>query len=391
MGKHWRGVVSSVIIAILATITLSLQLTSLVPGQNRFETATLTELQHFPSPLHRAVNAPYMVTAFAVGKIINNPLHGARITSVVFGLLATACFFYLLKLWFSTKLATVGSLLFITSSWLLHISHQAAPFILLVFAPLLVLLPLAWYLRTKKYKNLAFYLFAASLGFAAYVPFMPWIIAVLLVVVLVKEKHHLQKLSYWTVVISAVIYFAVLAPLFISLAIHPGQARELVGLPAHVPSISMYFSQFYHTPLMLLFKSQPLSEIHLGSLPMLDIFSSAMFALGLYYYAVRLPKRRSVIIFACMLILFLIIPLSDNYQLAIAALLPFIFLCIMGGVVELLNQWFSYFPRNPWARNVGVALVVAAIGFSSFYHLQRYFIAWPNAPATKSVYVVKSK
>lgn len=388
-GQHWRGIISAIIIASLAVLTLSLQLSSLVPGQNQYETATLKNIEHFPRPWNRSVNEPYTLPAYIIGKAIHNPLQGARITSVILGLLATVCLFYLLKLWFNARIATVGSLLFITSSWLLHTAHQAAPFILLVLAPLLIILPLAWYLRTKKHKSLAFFLFAASLGVAAYVPYMPWILAATLLVLILKEKEQLSFLKSWQITVAALIYFILLIPLFLSLLSHPGQLRELLGIPAHLPTITQYFSQFFHAISMIMFHSQPLPELHLGHMPMLDIFSSAMFLLGIYFYFSRLPKRRSVILFASLIILLLVIPLSSAYQTVAAILLPFVYICIIAGIVEILNQWFSYFPRNPLARNVGVALIVMVIGFTSFYHLQSYFIAWPKSHQTKAAYMVK--
>ena len=332
LGKHWRGIISAIIIASLAAVTLGLQLSSLVPGQNQYETSTLKSIEQHPKPWNRAVNAPYTLPAYAIVKVVHNPLHGARITSAILGLLATVCFFYLLKLWFNARIAMVGSLLFITSSWLLHISHQAATFILLILAPLLILLPLAWYLRTKKHKTLAFFLFAASLVVAAYVPYMLWILAATLLVLIVREKIQLSYLKSWQITIGALIYFILLIPLFISLLGHPGQLRELLCIPAHLPTITQYFSQFFHAISMIMFHSQPLPEMHLGHMPMLDIFSSAMFLLGIYYYFSRLPKRRSVIIFASFIILLLVIPLSNTYQIAATVLLPLVYICIIAGI-----------------------------------------------------------
>jgi hypothetical protein len=137
------------------------------------------------------------------------------------------------------------------------------------------------------------------------------------------------------------------------------------------------------------FRSPLLPELHLGRLPLLDIFSTTMFLLGIYYYAVRFTNRRSLILFSSFVLLLLVIPLSPIYILSATILMPLIYICIISGIVELLKQWFSYFPRNPLARSLGVALVVIAIGFTSFYHLERYFIAWPNTPDTKNVYVVQ--
>jgi hypothetical protein len=53
----------------------------------------------------------------------------------------------------------------------------------------------------------------------------------------------------------------------------------------------------------------------------------------------------------------------------------------IAGIVELLNRWIKSFPRNPIARSVGVCVIVIAIGFTSHYHLQRYFVAWSGNPS----------
>ena len=389
-GKHWRGVLVSIILSVLAVVTLSLQLSSLVPGQNRFETETLAIIEKFPTPWERAVNAPYTIPAHLLGNAINDPLHAARIVSVAYGLIATALMFYVVRSWFNIKIATVGTLLFITSSWLLHTTHQATPIILLVFGPLLAVAALTWFLRTKKYKTLSFFLLAAALALTAYIPYMPWIVLVAFIVIVFVEKKIIKDLKTWQIITAASIYTLILLPLFASLIKYPGQLHELLGIPKVLPSLAIYFDQFIYTFSMIAFRSAPFPELHLGRLPMLDIFSAAMFALGIYYFAVRIKTRRSIILFSSMVLLFILVPLSPLYQLSATILMSFVFLCVISGIVELLNQWFAYFPRNPWARNFGVAMIVVAIGFASFYHLERYFIAWPNTPETKSVYIVVS-
>lgn len=389
--NHWRGVIIAVLVTVIAVVTLSLQLSTLIPGQNKFESATLSTLSSFPAPWVKAVNAPYSISAYLVGKAINNPLHGARIVSVVYGLLSMGLLFYVVKVWFNVRVATVGALLFITGSWVLHITHTASPLILLIFGPLLALAPLTWLLRTKKYRVQAYFLLAAALAVTAYIPYMPWIVAVALGIIIFYERRLISGLKTWQVSTAAAIYGVILLPLFISLVRYPGQLHELLGIPATLPSFTVYWHQLAYTVSMILFRSAPLPELHLGRLPMLDIFSAAMFALGLYYYAVRRNNRRSIVLFASMALMLILVPLSPAYQLSATIFVSFVYICVISGIVELLHQWFTYFPRNPWARNFGVAMLVVAIGFASFYHLERYFIAWPNTPETKSVYVVKSK
>ncbi len=386
---HWRGLASSLIVATIAMLTLSLQLTTLVPGQNRFETEALAIINQVPWPWDSPVNAPYNVPAHLIGSAINNPLKAGRMVSVVYGLSAVACMFYVLKKWFNIRMATVGSLLFITSSWLLHVSHMASPLILMVFAPLACLAAFTWLIRTKKYKIIAVFTFVLALAFAAYVPYMPWILLVTVAVLIIQTRNQLKDFESWQWLAGGAFYFALVLPLIIGIFKQPSALKILIGIPATLPTISQYFHNMFNLILTPFFRSPLLPELHLGRLPLLDIFSTTMFILGLYFYATRITNRRSLILFFSFLLLLLVIPLSPIYILSATILMPLIYICVISGIVELLKQWFSYFPRNPLARSVGVGLVVVAIGFTSFYHLERYFIAWPNTPDTKNVYVVQ--
>lgn len=391
LSNHWRGLFIGTLITVLAVITLSLALNNLIAGQNKFETQTVQQLQVFPAPWHRAVNAPYMIPTFLLGKVTNSLLQAGRIMSVFYGLIATALMFYVLRAWFNIRIATVGTLLFITSSWLLHTTHQATPLILLVFGPMLAVASLTWFLRTKHFRTVSFFILAAALAITAYIPYMPWIVLISFVVIVFLEKKLIRELKTWQIVSAAAIYSTILLPLFTSIVRYPGQLHELLGIPKIIPSLHDYLHHLFYTVSMIAFRSEPLPELNLGRLPVLDIFSAAMFLLGIYYFAVRIKTRRSIILFASLICLLILVPLAPFYQLNATILMSFVYLCVVSGIVELLNQWFSYFPRNPWARNFGVAMIVVAIGFASFYHLERYFIAWPNTPETKSVYVVKSK
>lgn len=390
LSNHWRGLVLTIFVATITAMSVSLGLNSTVPGQNQIETESLATIKSDFRPWARAVNAPYTIPAHLLGDIIGNPLHAARMISVAYGLLATVLLFVIIKLWFNVRAATIGVLIFATSSWLLHITHMAAPLILLVVGPIIIIAPFAWILKTKNHTGLAFLLVMASLAFAAYIPYMPWLIAIVLVLLVIFERKLVKRFKTWQIAATAIAYGLVLTPLLISLVQHPGQIYELFGIPKNLPSIQIYFDQLAYTISMLFFRSAPFPALHLGRLPMLDIFSAAMFAMGIYHFSARLNCRRSMIILTSFVTMILLVPLAPVYQLSSTVLLPLVYVFVISGIVELLNQWFSYFPRNPWARNFGVAILAIAIGFSCFYHLERYYIAWANAPETKSVYVVKS-
>jgi Dolichyl-phosphate-mannose-protein mannosyltransferase len=388
--EHWRGVASALIIATIAILTLSLQLTTLVQGQSKFETATLDVIKAGPAPWNQPVNAPYTVPTYILGNIIDNTLQAGRIVSVVYGLLSVALFFYVLKRWFNIRIATVGSLLLITSSWLLHVSHMASPLILMVFASIFCLATITWLFRAKKYKYLAVFAFSFSVAFAMYVPYMPWLLIITFAVLLYESRGKLNEAEPWHWIAGGTMGIILVIPLVLGVINEPSALRLLFGIPADLPSVTQYIKNLGNIVGMVFFRSPPLPELHLGRLPMLDLFSSVMFLMGIYYFAKRIKNRRSIILFTSFAVLLLVLPLSGGYQLGATILLPLVYLTVTSGVVELLKQWYSYFPRNPLARSIGVGLIVVAIGFTSFYHLQRYFIAWPNTPDTKNSYMVQS-
>ena len=136
--------------------------------------------------------------------------------------------------------------------------------------------------------------------------------------------------------------------------------------------------------------AQPFPELYVGSLALLDIFSVAMVFLGIYHFVKYMPKRRKVSFAFLVIVLAFVVPLSTIYQIPMTAYIPIIYILIASGVYELLRQWFSYFPRNPIARNSAVVIVAILIGLATLYNLQRFYIAWPNAPETKAVYMVQS-
>lgn len=390
ISHHWRGLLAGLIIAIIAAVTLSLQLTTLIDGQNRFETETLRHLEKFPDPTERMINAPYLIPAYVAGSSIDSMLVGARITSVIFGLIATFTLFILLKRWFSIQIASVGSLLFITSSWVLAISHQATPLILMVLAPMLLIVTLTYFANAKKHSYRAFLSLVGAVAIAFYVPYMFWPIAIVITTVALLYRQKLAKLSKKQIAVSAVIFAMLILPLIISITQYPGQLRELLGIPSVLPTVEQYAKNFVWQFSTIFFLAQPFPELYVGRLPLLDVFSVAMVLLGVYHFAKYMPKRRKLSFAVLVGALLVIVPLASPYQIPMTTYVAIIYVFIAAGVYEFLRQWFNYFPRNPFARNTAVLLVTVLIGMATLYNLQRFYIAWPNAPETKAVYVVQS-
>ena len=74
---------------------------------------------------------------------------------------------------------------------------------------------------------------------------------------------------------------------------------------------------------------------------------------------------------------------------SLSLLIPFIYILVAAGIGFMLDQWYKVFPRNAIAQGVGMGLIVLAVAASCWYGLRHYFVAWPNAPATQQVFVIR--
>lgn len=388
---HWKGMLTGLVITLLAIFTLSLQLNTLNDGQNRFETQTLSNISSLDYFKETLVNAPYLLPAYGLGQLIDDTLLASRIISVVYGLISTALLFAILNRWFNIRTAAVGSLLFITSAWLLTISHQAAPFIMLVFTPLLLVLYLTKYVNGKEKAFKYLLLLMVALGIAAYIPYMIWsALSVFLVLAFVYRKK-LVVINADGLLIAAGLLLLILAPLGYSLYVNPDQIKILLGIPEQLPTISDYLTRFVKQFAAIFVFTDRLPELFIYQKPLIDIFSGAMVALGLYHFYRFMPKRRKISMGLNLVILLLIIPLQPEYLIALTAVLPFIYILIPAGIHEMMRRWFFVFPRNPIARTSAALVIVAVIGLSVTYNLQKFYIAWPNTPETKAAYMIESK
>ena len=118
----------------------------------------------------------------------------------------------------------------------------------------------------------------------------------------------------------------------------------------------------------------------------MDLFSGAMFAVGVYNYYLRFAMTRTKFLLWLSGVLAILIAL---FSLPTITLIPIVFVVVIAGITLLLQQWFTVFPFNPIARYVGLGLVIIATGLSCWFQLNRYFIAWRYNPTTQAVYQLK--
>lgn len=375
-------------VGLVATTLLTTQLTTLFKYPNIIEAENIKVLTHGVI-LNDPIDAPYYVIARGLNLLVA-PLTALRLTAVIFGLFTILLLSYTLRQWFSDRIAVAGTLFLVTSSWFLAFSRIGAPYVMGAFWLSLFIAIGTWRTYTTK-PLLTDSLIVLAAGLSLYTPRYAWLAVIGMFVLTIRRRKQLYILPRKHQWLLPLVALVATAPLIYTCVRNINILEQLLGINSLPLNFQEFLSRVFQNVSQIFFRGTITPYLSLGRLPLLDIFSIVMVALGLYYFEHRATLRRSQFLFAFMALAIFLVSMTDFELGSLAILFPIIMLLAMGGIVEILQRWLGSFPRNPIARSIGVCLLVAAIGFTSFYHLQRYFVAWGNNPAAIEAHKISNQ
>lgn len=373
----------SSILALLVLLTY--RLNNLVPGFSTLEVAAINHAKGLSEIFHNPLFAPHEVLQYLGLKLGHFGFIAMRLPTVMFALLAALLFFFIASRWFNFRVAVISTMLFVTSSWFLHIGRIATPEILLLG----LLAPLAYsvWLPTYKRPMAALLLGALVLVTLLYIPGFVWFVFI----GLFWQRKSLLKVWRDARVPSLLVLcgcIIAITPLIVTLVDSPSLAKAYFGLPLDTfEALKKLPKNLLIIPYNLVIIGPDNPANNLGRLPLLDFFAAVMAIIGAYSYATHSKLHRSRLLLACLILGSLLAALKGSVTISIV--LPFVYLLVAGGINFMIEQWFMVFPYNPFARNLAIVLIFVAIGATGFFHFNRYYIAWPQAPATKNTYHIQ--
>lgn len=381
-GYTWRPLAA---ITLFGSIFASLALpnfNALRSFSSPFETPETLNIGVSEDLLHSVVFLPQRAIQFLLLEVGLNEIIYLRLVSVFISVFVLLMFFYILRHWFTMRVALMGSFLFGISSWFLHQSRSAEPDIMYMFGAVALIFCVTLLSKAKNNKFLP--LIALLGGILLYIPGF-WLF-MLVGCIFAKDEilRAISNNSKKVRVLSVSIISLCAIPLIYGVATSPSQIQQILGVPSGgILGVDVLIDNFVSIPPQLLISGidEPLKWL-IGT-PILDVFTVAMLILGAYSMRVGLhPIRARALLIITMLSIVLII---FNGPVSMGALLPTLYLLAACGIGMMLRQWFSVFPRNPIARNFGVACVCFSLLIVGYYHANRYFIAWPKAYSTTKV------
>jgi hypothetical protein len=314
------------------------------------------------------------------------PSHGAlltRLPNALFGAIAIISFTWLIWLWHGRRTALIAGLLFATGAWTLHASRLASfDALYLGVIPVILLMNVALHRRPDK--AAAVYGSMLLWGLLLYVPGIMWLLLVNIYFQRKSIAKGWQNFNRWWQRLLYALAGLVWLPLLINNLRDSGLLRTWLGLPAQLDAPLTLLKHFAGVFVHLFVRGPQYPDLWLGRAPLLDVFTLAMFLIGLYFYGGHWRASRTRLLGGFFLVGAILVALGGPVGLSL--LVPLLYIVAATGITYLVKEWLQVFPLNPLARGLGLTLVAAAVVLACAYNLRAYFIAWPHNDTTAAIF-----
>jgi hypothetical protein len=384
LAANWMGLVFSVIVGTGLVFLLWFGLGDMLPVLSQHEAAQAAASSSVRKIMDNPLGLPHKVLQFGMQQLLDGPA-AVRSASALVGLFTIGCFYYVLRNWYTRRVALLGTLIFSTSSWFLHMARlgtDSSVYLLLFGA-----VASALWLQRSRGSTPAVLASGAMVISLLYIPGMIWFVVPLLLWQFSRISEALEGQHASVLTILSLLILIALSPIAWAIYQQPDLIKTYFGLPQALPEPLIVAKNLVHVPLQLFIRGPNTPEISLGRLPLLNLFTSVMFAIGAYVYVRN--HRLDRVGFVLFVFIFGSLLASLGGPVSLAIMLPFVYLVAVGGIASMLQQWFTVFPLNPVARTAGTILMTSVVLLAAYHNFSHYFIAWPNTPATKKVFTQK--
>lgn len=378
ISHNWYYIVATTVASLMLLFVYTYDLSSVGPPDTQAEQLIMTSIDSRRDILETVVFAPHKAIGLVIVKLQVANTASLRLVSVATTCLAVILFFLVLKQWFSLRVATLTTVLFATSSWVLFQARWMDPESMLLLVIPVALLT-ASLLKEKKYD----FLIPITSCIAVLCLYIPGVwIMFLSGIILLQGNIRLawrrfgstQKVAWVTSIVIPAI------PLIFGL-MKIDNLRTWLGRPLGGFSTKSMIDNVVWLPNQLLGSGLSDGLRWLPGTPVIDVATFGLALTGIIFVIRdnRFPIRRLALLILATLCLLLITLFGANY---ISLLLPLVYMFVACGITFLLEQWFHVFPKNPLARNFGLLMLSLLVGLICIYQVARYHYVWPRAEET---------
>lgn len=325
------------------------------------------------------VDLPYrLVQKFSI-MIFGLSSYSVKLPSILVGLALGLMLILLLNRWFKSNVSLLASCLIVLSTPFLFLAGSGTPLIMIVFWPVLLLWLGSKIQGEKRPKPLYSFMFAITLLFAIFTPYMVYF--ALFCVLFVAFQPHLRfivkDLPRLPLFVVGLIILGGFIILGVSIANQPNTIMTLLA------ASDFSFHDFFPNiakGIAPLFTWQNSTEGVLLS-PLIGLPVLAMALIGLFSTTKGFFASRNSI--ASLLLVFGLIITGFNPDAIVFIILPLSIL-VAHGLKYLLEKWYGLFPENPYARISALLPLTLLFGVMILPELLQYIYGYRYNPNVAS-------
>lgn len=320
--------------------------------------------------------------------LLGETMFALRIVPALIGILAVWVTYLAARNWFSHRVGIIAALFMATSPWAVQVSRLSLSAVLLT-----LLIPLlAWTIQKALTTNKAAWYLASGvtlgIGIYADIIFLISFIAVAstLVFAWFNYRDKLIELKQ-PLIIMLLSVIVVLLPLLFFLFFEGGQYIDR-GITSRIGESYSASTQelpgaTLDTAFMLHFTGDENYLHNLRGQPQLNALVGILLILGTMLCIRRFKDIRYAALLALAVAMMVpsILALDEApHALLSAGAIPPLMIIAGIGLSELYMRWRGVFPRNPLPYHIAMVAIIIVVTSGATYDIQRYFVAWANAP-----------
>ncbi len=300
-----------------------------------------------------------------------------KLPSLVAAFFAGLGAIFLLRRWFRPNIALLATVIMITAGQFLFLAQAGTGTITYILWPIWLLLAATMITTSERHKRLWKLVFFIVLPLSLYTPLNVYLVGAICSAGLLHPhvRYVLKQMPKLHLLLLLSISLSITAPLFVLALFNPSLILTLLGAPPAWPpdvwvNLQILSQQFFNF-------IWPQSGVLMT--PVLGLGSIALIVIGAWQlFKIRYTARSYTLV---AWILLLVPVLIINPEFAGIAFVPMLLL-LASGLGYLLRFWYDMFPRNPYARFVGILPLTILVGGLVFSGLGRYFDGYSYDPVT---------
>lgn len=320
-------------------------------------------------------NMPYHILQHISLALFGISILSIKLPSIILAFLSIIGIVMLLRRWFKPRISVLASLIAITTGQFLFIAQNGTADILYVFWPVWLMLIASLIPYQKQFRPLFIIAFCVTAALSLYTPLSIYVLIAFAVAILIHPhlRYIVKKLPRFELITGIAVTFLITAPLIVSIIKTPDIILTLLGIPSSWPNIGANITSL---------SIQYLGFAKLGGTttlitPFFELGSMLIILIGLYRLFQTRETAKSYTIALWILCLIPILVLNPTFTSI--TFLPLLIL-LAYGLSELLSYWYSLFPRNPYARIIGLVPIVILVTVLVLSGMSRYIYSYKYDP-----------